>query len=677
MKVINIKSIIILSLLSLMYGSADAQKKYTLSSPDRNVNVEIHIGEKIEYSISKKGIVLLDKSPLSIILNDGTVWGKDAKLKKAKKNTVNEYIESPVYKRNRVHNHYNEIDFEFRGQYNILFRVYNEGVAYRFASTRNKPFIVKNEEAIFNLPDDYLTHVSFVRTATYHKDNLFEPGSFEDQFFKSFVNTYSHLKLSEWDKSRLSLPPLVIEGAGGYRLCITEADLLNYPGMYLYNPTGENRMQGMFAAYPEEVKQGGFANIQEVVTRRADYIATYETGTTFPWRIVCIADSDYELADNDMVYRLATPNRIEDMTWIKPGKAAWDWWNDRNISGVDFRAGINNDTYKYYIDFASENDLEYILIDEGWAASGNSDLFRTIPEIDLKELVEYGKKKNVGLILWAGYYVFNRDMEALCRYYSEMGIKGFKVDFMDRDDQQMVDFHHRAARTTAKYKLLINYHGTYKPTGLQRTYPNAITFEAVQGLEHMKWAAPSVDQVTHDVTIPFIRMVAGPLDYTPGAMKNATKKEYRPGKSEPMSQGTRCRQLAQYIVFESPLTMLSDSPTNYMKEQECTDFIAKIPVTWDNTIALNGEIAKYISIARRKGDEWYVAGMTNPDARTLNLDLSFLSEGNYEAELFRDGTNADRIATDYKREIISIPTNKKLDLPMAPGGGYAMRIYKK
>lgn len=669
--------IILCIILFISFSAVNAQKKYILTSPDGEVAVDLQIGKKTEYTVSKKGIILLERSPVSMTLTDGTVWGENASVKKIKRNTVNEYIESPVYKRNRVKDNYNEIIFEFKGDYSIKFRAYDDGIAYRFVSTYKKPFIVKNEEVAFHFPDNHMTHVAFVRTATYHKDNLFEPGSFEDQFFKSFVNTYSHLNLSGWDKSRLTLPPLVVDGAGGYRLCFTEADLLNYPGMYLYNPTGENCMQGKFATYPKEVKQGGFGGIQGVVTAREDYIAKYEKGTDFPWRIICIANSDHELADNDMVYRLATPNQIEDMSWIKPGKVAWEWWNDMNLTGVDFRTGVNNDTYKYYIDFAAKNALEYIILDEGWAESGNSDLTKTIKEIDLKELVEYGRNKNVGLILWAGYYVFDRDMEMLCKHYSEMGIKGFKVDFMDRDDQLMVDFHHRAARTTAKYKLLIDYHGTYKPTGLHRTYPNAITFEAVQGLEHMKWASPAVDQVTHDVTIPFIRMVAGPLDYTPGAMRNATQKGYRPSNSEPMSQGTRCRQIAQYIIFESPLTMLSDSPSAYMKEQECTGFISKIPVIWDDTKALNGEIAKYISIARQKGNEWYVAGMTNWDKRTLALNLGFLGEGNFEAELFRDGINSDRIATDYKREIIAVPPNKMMNIKMAPGGGYAMRIYKK
>lgn len=659
----------------MIVWDAKSQKNFDLHSPDHKISVEVSVGNTVEYSIKKEGKILLEKSPISVSLTDGQVWGIGGRLNKSHIQSYNKQIASPIYKRSTVSDNYNELVCLFKGNYSIIFRAYDDGIAYRFSSSNSNPFEVENEQAVFNFPSDCKTHVPFVRTATYHKDNLFPEGSFEDQFFKSFVNTYSHVMLSEWDNNRLALPPLVVE-SGGSRLCFTEADLLDYPGMYLYKPTSDNSIEGMFATYPKEVKQGGFGNIQGVVTERANYIARFEKGEALPWRIVVIADNDAQLLDNDMVYRLASPTKQTDVSWIKPGKVAWDWWNDWNVSKVDFRAGVNNETYKYYIDFAADNGLEYVILDEGWAVRGNENLFETVRDIDLPELIRYGKSKNVGLILWAGYYVFDRDMDALCRHYSDMGIKGFKIDFMDRDDQLMVDFHRRAAETTAKYHLLIDYHGTYKPTGLQRTYPNAITFEAVQGLEHMKWAAPTVDQVTHDVTIPFIRMVAGPLDYTQGAMNNATKKNYRPSNSEPMSQGTRCRQIAEYIIFESPLVMLCDSPTNYKKEQECTDFIARIPTVWDNSVAVDGKIAQYAVIARQKNEEWYLGAMTDWSARKLSLDLSFLGDGIFEAEVFRDGINADRIATDYKREIISIPTNRKLNIEMAPGGGYVMRIYK-
>ena len=378
-----------------------------------------------------------------------------------------------------------------------------------------------------------------------------------------------------------------------------------------------------------------------------------------------------------MVYKLATPNQLADISWIKPGKVAWDWWNDWNIRNVDFESGVNDETYKYYIDFAATHGIEYVILDEGWAVNKQADLFQVIPEINLKELVEYGKSKNVNLILWAGYWAFNRDIEGICKHYAEMGIKGFKVDFMDRDDQQMVDFYHRAAQIAAKYKLMLDFHGAYKPTGLQRTYPNVINFEGVHGLEQMKWSPASVDQVAYDVTIPFIRMVAGPMDYTQGAMRNATRSNYRPVNSEPMSQGTRVRQLAQYVIFEAPFNMLCDNPSNYMAEPECTQFIAEIPTVWDETVALNGEISKYVTIARRTGNQWYLGSMTNWDARTLEVDLSFLGTGNYKAEIFCDGVNAHRTAMDYRKDTVDVPANRKMTLKMAPGGGFVMKIMKK
>ncbi len=668
----SIASVFILLVAAYAYGQRTLQVK----SPDGNTILTVGVRDVIEYSVSQGGEVLLEKSPISMTLHNGSAYGINGKLDRVENRSVVDTIRSPIYKRKHVADRFNEMTLYFEGAYCIVFRAYDDGVAYRFVSLSTLPFEVADEQAVFNFPDDHHSVVPFVRTAGYHKDNLFEEGSFEDQYFKSFVNTYSFLKLSEWDKERLALPPLVVATENGRRLCITEADLLHYPGMYLYNPEGTTGFKGHFAPYPKTVKRGGFNDIQGVVTEREPYIAKYSRGTHFPWRILIIANHDHELIDNDMVYRLATPNKLSDISWVKPGKVAWEWWNDHNLSGVDFETGINNQTYKYYIDFAAANGIEYVILDEGWSDPDKPDLFTVVDQIDLEELVDHGASKGVGIMLWAGYYPFEKDLEAVCKHYASLGVKGFKIDFMDRDDQLMVEFHHRAAQVAAKYRLLVNFHGTYKPTGLQRTYPNAITFEAVQGLEHMKWTATQTDQVTHDVTIPFIRMVAGPLDYTPGAMRNATRENYRSIYSEPMSQGTRCRQLAQYVVFESPLAMLSDSPVNYVQEQECTDFIVGIPTTWDDTHALGGEIGKYVSIARRKGDEWYVGAMTNWDARTITLDLSFLGAGHFKAEVYRDGVNANRIASDYAKQVVDIAADRRMKITMAPGGGYAMRIWK-
>ena len=645
-----------------------SQKQYTLVSPDGKLKTEITVGKTTEYAVSHNGDLMLEKSPVSMKLSDGRIPGTNAKVKKTNKKSVNESIDAEIYKKAKVENNYNELSILFSGDYSLVFRVYNDGMAYRFETNFKKPFTVENEQAVFNFPGNPKAFLAYVNKA----DN----STFSQQFYNSFENTYNHIDLKNANPQKLAFLPLVVEGKNGKKICITEADLLNYPGMYLYNPDGGNSLTAMFAPYPKEIRQGGHNMLQGEVQSAENFIARCEGKTTFPWRTVIIAENDYELTDNDMVYKLATTNQLTDISWIKPGKVAWDWWNDWNIRNVDFESGVNDETYKYYIDFAAAQSIEYVILDEGWAVNKQADLFQVIPEINLKELVEYGKSKNVNLILWAGYWAFNRDIEGICKHYAEMGIKGFKVDFMDRDDQQMVDFYHRAAQIAAKYKLMLDFHGAYKPTGLQRTYPNVINFEGVHGLEQMKWSPASVDQVTYDVTIPFIRMVAGPMDYTQGSMRNATRNNYRPVYSEPMSQGTRCRQLAQYVIFEAPFNMLCDNPSNYLAEPECTQFIAEIPTVWDETVALNGEISKYVTIARRTGNEWYLGSMTNWDSRTLDVDLSFLGDGNFKAEIFRDGVNAHRTAMDYRKETVDVSADRKMTLKMAPGGGFAMKITK-
>ena len=646
-----------------------SQKQYTLVSPDGKLKTEITVGKTTEYAVSHNGDLMLEKSPVSMKLSDGRIPGTNAKVKKTNKKSVNESIDAEIYKKAKVENNYNELSILFSGDYSLVFRVYNDGMAYRFETNFKKPFTVENEQAVFNFPGNPKAFLAYVNKA----DN----STFSQQFYNSFENTYNHIDLKNANPQKLAFLPLVVEGKNGKKICITEADLLNYPGMYLYNPDGGNSLTAMFAPYPKEIRQGGHNMLQGEVQSAENFIARCEGKTTFPWRTVIIAENDYELTDNDMVYKLATTNQLTDISWIKPGKVAWDWWNDWNIRNVDFESGVNDEKYKYYIDFAATHGIEYVILDEGWAVNKQADLFQVIPEINLKELVEYGKSKNVNLILWAGYWAFNRDIEGICKHYAEMGIKGFKVDFMDRDDQQMVDFYHRAAQIAAKYKLMLDFHGAYKPTGLQRTYPNVINFEGVHGLEQMKWSPASVDQVAYDVTIPFIRMVAGPMDYTQGAMRNATRSNYRPVNSEPMSQGTRVRQLAQYVIFEAPFNMLCDNPSNYMAEPECTQFIAEIPTVWDETVALNGEISKYVTIARRTGNQWYLGSMTNWDARTLEVDLSFLGTGNYKAEIFCDGVNAHRTAMDYRKDTVDVPANRKMTLKMAPGGGFVMKIMKK
>ena len=665
----NMKIAAVAAALGIASAVSAAPKEFSLSSPDGKLNVTVEVGEDISYSVSHDGTLLLVPSQLSMTLEDGTVYGVGSRFLGRKTRSVEESIEASFYKKKTVEDHFNELTLRFKG-FNLIFRAYDDGMAYRFVSLADAPFKVKSERAEFNFAGDWTAYVPYVKN--------FDRNDFTRQFYSSFENTYYHIALSEWDRDRICFLPMVVEAPQGRKVCITEADLLDYPGMYLHNGDGGNGLHGVFAPYPDKVEQGGHNMLQMEVRSRKDYIAEYDSGTSFPWRVVIVTAGDTQLADNDMVYRLATPPSEDmDFSWVKPGKVAWDWWNDWNLHGVDFRAGINNETYKYYIDFASEHGIEYVILDEGWAVNLKADLMQVIPGIDLKMLSDYAASKNVGLILWAGYWAFDRDMENVCRYFSGLGIKGFKVDFMDRDDQMMVDFHRRAAETAAKYGMMIDFHGTYKPTGLNRTYPNVINYEGVHGLEQMKWSGPDVDQVTYDVTIPFVRMVAGPMDYTQGAMRNATRGNYRPVNSEAMSQGTRCRQLAEYVVFESPLNMLCDSPSNYMDEPECTGFIAEIPTVWDETKVIDGRIAEYIATARRSGDTWYIGAMTDWNARDLSLDLSFLGDGDYEMTVYRDGINADRAARDYVKETVTVPASRKVTVHLAPGGGYAAKIVKK
>lgn len=659
------KSILFVLLLTVV--NLVQAKDYVLKSPNKKLSVKIAVNNDIKYSITAEDELVLSPSRIAMYIDDGTVWGQLSKLKSAKMTSINQIIDAHFYKRDEVVDYYNELVIVFEEGFKLLFRAYDEGVSYRFVSDRKNDFKVVNEQADFCFDTDCMAYVPYVKTKV---DDI------EGQYFNSFENVYTHTALSKLSPNKLAFSPIIVELKSGRKLCIAEADMEHYPGMYLINTDGNTTLEANFAPVPAKVEQGGYNMLQGVVKEREDYIASCKAKTNFPWRMVIVVNNDKELLDNDMVYKLAVPNRIGDVSWIKPGKVAWEWWNHWGISGVDFEAGINTATYKAYIDFASKNSIEYVILDEGWAVKLKADLFEVIPEIDLEELVDYGKSKNVGIILWAGYCALYKDVEMICAHYSKMGVKGFKIDFMDRDDQKMVDFHYQLAEVAAKYHLLVDFHGSYKPTGLHRTYPNVINYEAVNGLEQMKWNGPELDQVTYEVTIPFIRMVAGPMDYTQGAMRNATKRTHRGINDEPMSQGTRSRQLAQYVIFESPLNMLCDSPTNYEKEQECTDFIAAIPTVWDNTVSVNGKIGEYATIARRSGETWYLGSITNWEERELELDLSFLSNGIYKAEIYRDGANANRIASDYVKEVIEVPINRKLKINLAKGGGYAMKIYK-
>jgi alpha-glucosidase len=493
-------------------------------------------------------------------------------------------------------------------------------------------------------------------------------------FNSSFENTYKEIKLSRFPKDSLAFLPVLVDVGQNKKAELFEVDLEDYPGMYVdLNQTGKG-FKGVFAPYPLEVEIGGSNRLNLIPTKRADYIAKTNGTRSFPWRAVVISEQDKDLLSSYIVQKLASPSRIADPSWIKVGQVAWDWWNSMNISGVDFRAGKNFDTYKYFIDFAAKYKMPYILLDAGWNVAG--DLTKPIANIKLEELIAYGNQKGVGLMVWSSWKDMMSQKEKALPFYEKVGIKGIKIDFIDRDDQLAVASTYDIAKLAAEHHVLIDYHGVFKPTGLQRTWPNVVGYEGVYGLENFKWA-PNFDGPRYCVTLPFIRNQAGPMDYTSGAMRNSNKANYRPVNSNPMAQGTRVNQMAQYIVFEVPIQMLSDNPTIYLKDHECTEFITKVPTTFDETVPLDGKVAEFVTIARRKDNVWFVGAMTNWSPRELTIDLSFLGAGEYNAEIFKDGINADRDATDYKKEVITVKSGDKLILKLMNGGGWVARIEKK
>ena len=655
------RTIILAVIMTVMpFMVAAASKAYEIVSPDATLKAEVKIEEgKIFWSVFKDGNMLLAPSEIAMQLADGSSYDGMVKLRKAVTANVDQMVDAPFYKKSKVRDNFNQLTLQFK-TFDLVVRTYDAGAAYRLVSKSKVPFKVKGETAEFAFPQDWKMYVPYVCQNTQ---------TLESQYFNSFENRYEHTSLSEWNRDRLAFLPLMVD-ASGYKINIMESALTNYPGMFLYNHDGDEVLETRFAPYPKEIKQGGHNNLQGLVTSREDFIASYDGGVAFPWRIVSISSQDKDMLDNDLVWLLGEPADPQiDWSWVKPGKVAWEWWNDWRVTGVDFKAGVNNDTYKYYIDFASKYGIEYVILDEGWAVKGKADLFRVVPSIDIAELVRYGAERNVGIVLWAGYWAFDRDMEKICSHYSQLGVKGWKIDFMDRDDQMMVDFYTRAARTAAKYHQFVDFHGAYKPCGLNRTFPNVLNYEGVHGLEQMKWSKVGTDQLTYDVTFPYIRMAAGPVDYTQGAMRNYNYRWYKPCYVDPVSQGTRCHQLGMYVVFESPFNMLCDSPQHYENEKECTEFIAKIPTVFNETIALDGKVGEYVVIARRCGDKWYLGGIVGQRAKTVTLDLGFLGEGDWKMELFKDGTNVRRHAEDYKR--VAMDAGKTLTVEMAPGGGFA------
>jgi len=640
--------------LMLLTVGVHAQKTYTLKSPDKKIEFAVGLRENLLISAKYEGIEILSPSTISMNL-ENTVLGNKPKLDKLERKSISETLKPVVkVKEASVENNCNQLSLYFKDNYFLVLRAYNSGFTYRFGTTFEGEITVVSETGEYNFPENHMMWWGKESTFESHNQVYFD--------YKSLRNT------NEGDLASL---PLILDPANGPKIVITETDLIDYPGMWLRGAEG-NSFKRVSAKYPKTIIQKTDRYLP--ITQREDFIAKTAGNRTFPWRIFVVAENDADLISNQLTYILASESVIEDASWIKPGKVAWDWWNANNIYGVDFKAGINTETYKYYIDFAAEFGIENILLDEGWYELG--DLTAVVPEIDMEEIIAYGKQKNVGVILWCVWKTLDNQLEESFRQFSEWGIKGIKVDFMNRDDQQMVNYYHKIARLAAENKLLVDFHGSYKPAGIRRMYPNVLTREGVNGGEQFKWSMRQTPE--HDLIIPFGRMLAGPMDYTPGAMHNAQKKDYKPIFDTPMSMGTRCHQLAMFVCYESPLQMLCDAPSNYYKEPECMEFLSAVPTVWDETKVLEAKVSDYLLVARRNGDNWYIGGMTDWDSRDMILDLSFLPEGNkYEMTIYSDGPNADRIAIDFKQEKLTVDNTFSSEIHFAKGGGLAIMLKLK
>ncbi len=643
------RNFLLVILFALMAGSASA-KDYSVSSPDGRTVLSVNVGSDIKWTATYDGKEILTNSKIAMVLANGRTLGENEEVKKTSLSTVNEVITPVVaYKRSVVTDNCNLLVITFKSGFSVHFRAYNDGVAYRFETALKNDITVKDEISEFEFPAG--SHSWYPLEVSFMSHN-------ERTFIYSSLDTIGENHLA-------SLPTLF--KSDGVNILVTESDIEDYPGMWIRG-AGSGRITGTWPHYPATEKLEGDRNLY--VTGTKDYIAETKGTRTFPWRVFIISENDGGLIESDLVFKLAAPNRIADTKWIKPGQVAWDWWNANNIYGVDFRAGINNETYKYYIDFAAKNGIKYIILDEGWYKLGN--VLEQVPEIDVPELCRYAGAKDVGVILWVVWKSFWDNMDEALDLYEQWGVKGVKVDFMQRDDQKMVNFYLEAIKKTAEHHLLIDFHGAYKPDGIGRTWPNALTREGVKGMENDKWSRDI--NPDHDVTIPFTRMVAGPMDYTPGALVNMDSVNFTPHFTRPESQGTRAHQVALYVIYESPLQMLSDSPSNYMKEQETTNFIVNIPVVWDDIKVLDAKVGDYLLLARRSGKEWFAGALTDWTSRDMDLDLSFLPGGNYSMEIFQDGINADRYAGDYKHYRVNVKSGDRMKIHLAPGGGWAARI---
>ena len=628
------------------WGSHLSAKVIDVKSPNGELNISVDVKDKIYYSVSYGNDLLLKDCYLNLQLENETL-GNNPKLRSTKKGVIDESVKREIPLKNAVvKNHCNTLRMNFAGNYAVEFRVFDNGVAYRFITDKKGDNIVMGEDFVLNFPANYKAHLS-------------QPNGFKT----SYEYPYTHVNSEEYKATdRMSYLPILLETDKPYKILISEADLHDYPCMFLKS-TGRNGMQSLFPKVPLEFGEDGDRSLK--ILKEADYIAKTAGKRSFPWRFMVITKEDKQLLENEMVYNLSTPCVLEDYSWIKSGQVSWEWWHDARLYGVDFRSGYNMDSYKYYIDFASKFGIPYIIMDEGWAKS-TRDPYTPNPTINLAELIQYGKERNVKIVLWLTWLAVENNFD-LFKTFADWGVAGVKIDFMDRSDQWMVNYYERVAKEAAKHKLFVDFHGSFKPAGLERKYPNVLSYEGVLGMEQGGNCRPA-----NSIYLPFMRNAVGPMDFTPGSMLSAQPEDNRSTRANAMGSGTRAYQMALFVVFESGLQMLADNPVYYYRERPCTEFISSVPVTWDETKVLYAKVGEAVVVARRKGDKWFIGGITNNEGRTINLDLSFLPAGqSFTLTSFEDGINADRQAMDYKQRESKVNNATQLTIKMVRNGGWA------
>lgn len=656
------KTIPVFLFLLLLYVPCRADAIKEIQSPSGDIKVSVSIDHTITYTVSYKNQPLLLPSVIDMMLEDGKKLSGKPGRSKINTRSVNAVIVSPVpEKRKHIPDTYNEMQIRFTNGFGIIFRVYDDGIAYRITTAFKDSIIIKNEIAEFNFPQNALLYFPEV----VKRDN-------QDKYHTSFEEPYQVKPLDSVTKNNLCFTPVLIASAGNPKIVVTDADIEDYPGMFVTGKSS-NVLRAEFAPYPleEMLAPGDFPQLY--VSKRADYIARTKGTKYFPWRVLLIAPEDKDLPANDLVYRLASPSRVKDVSWVHPGKATDEWIISSNIFNVDFKSGINTATYKYYIDFAKRFGFERIMMDAGW--SDNNDLFKINPGIDMEEIAAYARKQNVKLSMWTLAMTLDKQLEPALEQFNKWGVDFIMTDFIDRDDQKAVNFFYKIAEACAKHKIMIMFHGAFKPAGFNRTYPHAITREAVLGSEYNIWSSKATPR--HNLLLPFIRMTAGPMDYEPGILDNATEKTFRPIGEKIMSFGTRCQQLAMYVVYESPVQFFSGNPSQGLLEPAFMELLGSIPTTWDTTVVVDGKLGEYIITARKKNNEWFIGAMNDLTERTFTIPLDFLENENYTATVCEDGMNASRYASDYKLYSKTLNRKDSIIIKMAPGGGYLIRLQQQ